>query len=896
MEHFRTTIEHDILRAPSRRFDEVGGIRSEIHKNKYMEMLHRKQQQVHARESKIHHNRSSKGRRPSLGDNPPYRHSNSARTGTRSINNTRSSNSQSRRIQKYSQTLSRHRRTTSLNREERNDEVRPLSSHARLVPTHVVFDDGRIIYMQRPQQRQQQRRKSVSYRSNKRSTFEGVDGASLDEIVAYSAVVDQLKQARGLGISRNADNQQNSNSTSNKKAGRRVSKSSKDATKRKKSHRSKGAESSSVPRTETYPTVAESSSLLDDAIEDSDAIDFDYDDDDSISTYDKYINKGRSESREKERDWYVPDSKSRYEVHGVINDFRSYRQDANEYDDCESITFADDDQSLSTISSHQRSSSKASQKTITHTINVSKPKSPRKKRLFKFRSKKTRKQQDSKTDEIAACFEDDNDENCNFENHQATLNSPTSIHTTSKKTRTRQTRKYSSTLWALKALETNKQGKALPSEFPPTPDAVSRADKIFRSNDWPLSSDDSSDDDENSIAEGSFIDNWTPETGSLCVGSLGMNDGSFDDSSDEDSMSIVEEFIGGFEKAASVATDSFRSVRSIFFPKDSGLGMTAADEFEEQIKTIEAYYPESYNSFSNSQVADCDEGLPVPEFADCDEGLEESKERGPTKHSDCEPIGTKKKSNLFRKILQSKTTGTTDPKHHVTTCASGKSATPTKEQHDSIPRKDDKIEDKPLHDGDKGLLGLSEKPLSRDEEREQKKQLRDLMASLELKAANAKKLAQSDCSNGALSSILSIDTLCCGEMPPNNTGVKPIDRKMAMNFPKAEIGILSSSMVVQNHRGNSTLNFHKIDNETEPERLLEHSKSSSSESKCIVDAPPLEGLELCGDRAVNSRDNRKDKVRQSRSNRARHSKSSHQKKQKPQKSLVANKTVVHMYV
>ncbi len=186
-----------------------------------------------------------------------------------------------------------------------------------------------------------------------------------------------------------------------------------------------------------------------------------------------------------------------------------------------------------------------------------------------------------------------------------------------------------------------------------------------------------------------------------------------DDVDDEDticggSMISLEETIvslmEGFENVAQFTTDSMRSARSIFFADDDDLGpeMTAADDFEAQMKSIEdpedsRLQPKSLQQTSTlptekqtrlqqnaspTHTRLRSEAAPkkvwVREYADCDEGLEERKEPRfnsskaiakrfpdkPTSSTHKAPIATtpsSKKQNAFRKripFLKSKKAGT----------------------------------------------------------------------------------------------------------------------------------------------------------------------------------------------------------------------------------------------
>lgn len=208
----------------------------------------------------------------------------------------------------------------------------------------------------------------------------------------------------------------------------------------------------------------------------------------------------------------------------------------------------------------------------------------------------------------------------------------------------------------------NAFGNALPVET-----AEPSSFHIFSDNSYESDDNDDNDDvdDEDTICGGSII------------------------SLEETIVSLME----GFENVAQFTTDSMRSARSIFFADEDDLGpeMTAADDFEAQMKSMEdpedaRLQPESLQTStlptekqtrlqeitSSTRIRHPSEAAPkkvwVPEYADCDEGLEETKEprfnsskaiakrfpNKPTSSTHKAPITTtpsSKKQNAFRKRI-----------------------------------------------------------------------------------------------------------------------------------------------------------------------------------------------------------------------------------------------------
>lgn len=148
---------------------------------------------------------------------------------------------------------------------------------------------------------------------------------------------------------------------------------------------------------------------------------------------------------------------------------------------------------------------------------------------------------------------------------------------------------------------------------------------------------------------------------SICGGSIAMESIT---SLDE----TIESLIGGLENVAKFATDSMRSARSILFPdeNDEFPGMTAADEFEAEIKTIEepeenAIVPEEREPKSTAITPEnppCQSSESAREEPDAKEIPEEKNEEVSSSKTGAKmsiqriaSVGVSKKPKLFRKKM-----------------------------------------------------------------------------------------------------------------------------------------------------------------------------------------------------------------------------------------------------
>jgi hypothetical protein len=296
------------------------------------------------------------------------------------------------------------------------------------------------------------------------------------------------------------------------------------------------------------------------------------------------------------------------------------------------------------------------------------------------------------------------------------------------------------------------------------------------------------------------------EDETICGGSLSMESiVSIDD--------LLEGLEIGLENAAQFTTDSFRSARSIFFPHDGSCGvqgMTAADDFEEQLKFIEEP-EESYSKLFTPTLHDKPVPVPVstpsgtanpkeiwvPEYADCDEGLEEREEGFATKNTSqlspaheaiaTPPPSSKKKRKPLRKripFLQLKKAGASESGAAATAAKPDKS---TEEESDLLD--DDYEVGIIVYNRENTVMDiagynnlLNPKPLFDIDEGEA---LLKMITSCDL--TMAAESAAEEPQRMLVDHLLSMGTLCCGGISAG--------RKM-IAIPRNKIGILCSDQLV----------------------------------------------------------------------------------------------------
>ena len=327
------------------------------------------------------------------------------------------------------------------------------------------------------------------------------------------------------------------------------------------------------------------------------------------------------------------------------------------------------------------------------------------------------------------------------------------------------------------------------------------------------------------ISSGHSVVEPDDDDDTICGGSLSMESiVSIDD--------LLEGLETGLENAAQFTTDSFRSARSIFFSDDGSCNvqeMTAADDFEEQLKFIEEPEESCSKQFTPSLHDDTAVSLPAstspgatnpkeswvfPEYADCDE--EEGfaiKNASQLSHAHeaivTPPSSTKKKRKPLRKripFLQLKKAGASEA---VAVATATKANTSNKEESDLL---DDVYEVGIIvYNRENTVMDIAEynnllepKPLFDTDEGEA---LIKMIASCDL--TMAAESAAEEPQRILVDNLLSMGTICCGGI---SAGKKLIE------IPRNKIGILCSDQLNIDNPSESKYGYNRIvDNQSKAE-------------------------------------------------------------------------------